>query len=287
MASRGRGRGGLGHGASRPPGRSNASGVGGGAAPGGASRPKTPGSVKELATYLHSLNDSNFQAYGDMFSEMVLDYSKKGKERMQEAVDLIFETTVQSRDYAALGARVCEKITQEAAGDSAEKREHRAEFRRLLFVQIQGNFKNRESIRVQSIETWLAIFAFMCEVSPRVKIGDKPFTPLSKAILSAVEFLLGQEDIVFDEIDCICSGLRVCGKRIEEQCQERFEEIFTELRKKLIFGKNSCQARCSILELIEYRHMQWSDPNGTLLNFYSDAMADATAQDDLGEFQDN
>ena len=279
MATRGRGRGGAGHGAARP-GRSLASGVGGGAAPGG-SRPKTPGTVKELGTYLHSLNDSNFPAYGDMFAEMVLNFSKKGKDRLQEAVDLVFNTTVQSREYATLGAKVCEKITQESAGDVAEKRALRVEFRKLIFQQIQGNYKNKEAIRVQSIEAWLAIFAFMCEVSPRVKVGDKPFTALSKAILSTIEFLLGQEDVVFDEIDCICSCLKVCGKGIEEQCPEKFEEVFTELRKKLIFGKSSCQIRCSILELIEYRHMHWSDPNNKLLDFYVDAMADAAAEDEL------
>ena len=247
----------------------------------GGSKPKTPGSVKELRTYLHSLNDSNFQVYGDMFGDMVLDYSKKSKERLQEAVDLIFDTTVHSRDYAELGAKVCEKIAQEGAGDSDEKRTQRSEFRKLLLNQLHANFKNRESIRTQSIEAWLAIFAFMCEISPRLKVGDKSIMVLSKAILLAVEFLLEKEDIVSDEIDCICSSLKVCGKGIEEQCPERFEEIFTELRKRLILGKTSCQARCTILELIEFRHMQWSDPNNTLLNFYADAMADATAEDEL------
>lgn len=281
MASRGRGRGGgggVGHGTGRPPGRSHASG---GAAPGG-SKPKTPGNVKELGTYLHSLNDSNFQAYGEMFAEMVLDYSKKSKERLQETVELIFNTTTQSRDYASLGAKVCEKICQEVAGDSDDKRAVRSEFRKLLFTQIQGNFKNKESIRVQSIEAWLAIFAFMCEILPRVRMGGgKVFTPLCKAIFSSIEFLLAQKDIVFDEIDCMCSCLKVCGKEMEEQCPEKFEETFTELRRKLIFGKKGCQARCSILELIEFRYMRWSDPNNTLTDFYADAMADAAAQDEL------
>ena len=282
MASRGRGRGGLGHGAGRPPGRSLASGVGGGAAPGG-SKPKTPGSAKELSTYLHSLNDSNFQAYGDMFADMILEFSKKGKERLEEAVELIFSTTIQSRDYASLGAKVCEKIGSERAGDTDDKRELRVSFRKMLFNQLHVNFKNREAIRVQSIESWLAIFAFMCEISPRLLVGGKPFAPLSKAILSAIEFILGQENVVFDEIDCICSCLKVCGKVIEEQCSERFGEIFTELRKELIFGKRGCQARCSILELIEFRYMRWSDPNSTLIDFYADAMADATVQDELEE----
>ena len=283
MSSRGRGRGGVGHGAgASKPGRSLASGVGGGAASGG-SRPKTPGSIKELGTYLHSLNDSNFPAYGDMFAEMVLGYSKRGKEQLQEAVELIFDTTVQSREYAALGAKVCEKIVQESTGDEAEKKALRTEFRKLLFLQLQGNFKNKETIRVQSVEAWLGIFAFMCELSPRIIVAGKPFLALSKAILSTIEFLLSQEDVLFDEIDCICSSLKVCGKGVEEQCSEKFNEIFTELRKKLIFGKSasSCQVRCAILELIEYRYLHWSDPNNTLLDFYADAMADADAADTL------
>ena len=283
MSSRGRGRGGVGHGAgASKPGRSLASGVGGGAASGGG-RPKTPGSVKELRTYLHSLSDSNFPAYGDMFAEMVLDYSKKGKERLQEAVELIFDTTVQSREYAELGAKVCEKIVRESTEDEAEKKTLRGDFKKLLFLQFQRNYKNKEAIRVQSIEAWLAVFAFMCEVSPRVRVdpGEKLFAPLSKAILSTIEFLLDQEDILFDEIDCICSSLKVGGKGLEEQCPEKFNEIFTELRKKLIFGKHGCQARCAILELIEYRYLHWSDPNNTLLDFYADAMADAAAEDSL------
>ena len=278
MSSRGRGRGGVGHGAgaSRPGGGAASAGGGGG-------RPKTPGSIKELGTYLRSLSDSNFAAYGDMFAEMVLSYSKRGTERLQEAVELIFDTTVQSREYAELGAKVCEKIVRDCAGDEAEKKALRGEFKKLLFLKFQQNYKNKEATRVQSVEAWLAIFAFMCEVSPRVRVdpGEKLFAPLSKAILSTIEFLLDQEDVLFDEIDCICSSLKVCGKGIEEQCPEKFNEIFTELRKKLIFGKNGRQARCAILELIEYRYMHWSDPNNTLLDFYADAMADAAAEDTL------
>ena len=276
MSSRGRGRGGIGHGAgaSRPGGGAASAGGGGG-------RPKTPGSIKELGTYLRSLNDSNFPAYGDMFAEMVLSYSIKGTERLQEAVELIFDTTVQSREYAELGAKVCEKIVKDCVGDEAEKKALRVEFRKLLFLKFQHNYKNKEAMRVQSVEAWLAIFAFMCEVSPRIRVGETPFLALSKAILSTIEFLLEQEDVLFDEIDCICNSLKVCGKGIEEQCPEKFKEIFTELRKKLIFGKNGRQARCSILELIEYRYMHWSDPNNTLLDFYADAMADAAAEDTL------
>ena len=276
MSSRGRGRGGVGHGAgaSRPGGGAASAGGGGG-------RPKTPGSIKELGTYLRSLNDSNFPAYGDMFAEMVLSYSKKGTERLQEAVELIFDTTVQSREYAELGAKVCEKIVRDCVGDETEKKALRGEFRKILFQKFQYNYKNKEAMRVQSVEAWLAVFAFMCEVSPRVRVGETPFVPLSKAILSTIEFLLEQEDVLFDEIDCICNSLKVCGKGIEEQCPEKFKEIFTELRKKLIFGKNGRQARCSILELIEYRYMHWSDPNNTLLDFYADAMADAAAEDTL------
>lgn len=276
MASRGRGRG-----KNYPrPGRGGQSRGGGG---GGGGGQKVPSNAEELGTYLHSLNDSNFDAYGAMFADMVLNYSSN-EHKLEEAVSLIFDATVQSRDYAPLGAKVCEKVAMASNEDEPDpKHQVRSEFRKMLMKRFHFEFNQKEQIRTTSIEAWLGVFTFLCEVYARIKVNDEPIKVLGSAIMSVVQFHFDQLDIVPDEIDCICSNLKLCGRLVEKQNPEKFMKVFTELRKRVISRKTSCQARCAILELIEYRHMGWHDPQKTLDKFYIDAMADAVAEDELGE----
>lgn len=272
MASRGRGRG-----KSPRPGRGGHSSTTGGV-------PKVPSNVDGLGTYLHSLNDSNFDIYGETFADMVLSYSSN-EQKLQETVNLIFDTTVESRDYAKLGAKVCEKIAMPASevGEPDSKLSVRSEFRMMLIKRFHFEYKQKEKIRTNSIEAWLGIFTFLCEIYARLRVNNEPIKVCGNAILSIIQFHLDQMDVVPDEIDCICNNVKLCGQLLEKQNLEEFEKVFTELRKRVISRKTSCQARCAILELIEYRHMGWVDPQKTLEKFYVDAMADAVAEDELGE----
>lgn len=243
--------------------------------------PKIPKNVDSLGTYLFSLNESNFELYGGTFAEMVSGYSST-REKLQEAVDLIYDATVSDRDSAKLGAMVCEKIITSSASSERAQSSFPAEFRKSLLGRFQTDFKQKDQLRSQSVESWLGIFAFLCHFYITIKIGGEPIAVMGKSILSSVDNLLQKPDVVDDEIDCICTHLKLCGAILEVKQPEQFEQVIISLRKILISPQSSCMVRCVILELVEYKHMGWKDPGKVLDKFYVDALADAVAQDELG-----
>ena len=140
-----------------------------------------------------------------------------------------------------------------------------------------------KEIRSNSIELWLGIFAFLCEIYHSIKVAGEPMKVVGTAILHNIESMLGNKDVVDDEFDCICTKLKVCGRLLEEQEPTRIGKILDTLRKHVISGKSSCQRRCYIMELIEFKQLGWTDAGGSLDKFYVDAIADAIAQDEVGE----
>lgn len=293
MAHRGRGgsgRGGGGRGRGRdlgviPPARNSGPGQAQASGKPVKRTPKVPANVKELGNYLHSLDDSNLRMYGDTFADMVLGYSTND-ERLQEAVDLIFDTTVSDRQYAELGAKICANIVMGSSADGSEtdaKSSARANFRKALLGRFQVEYKNKEATRANSIETWLSIFAFLCEVYMQIKAGNEPIKVVGKAILSTINYLLNLPDVVDDEVEAVCMYTKLCGKQLETAEPSQVENLMVTLRTKVISKKSSSRTRCLVMEVLELRCMGWSDPDKKLDDFYVDALLDAIAEDELGD----
>lgn len=244
---------------------------------------KSPKSIKELSDYLQTLSVDNISHYGQMFADMVLDFISisTSQDNMTSTIELIFTTTVESREYTSLGAKVCQKIVMSLPSDSDQKKAQRNLFRKTLLGRFQSEYGNREMTRKVSIESWLAIFSFLCEIFNCIQVNDKPLAVIGKAILSGMEWILSLKDIIDDEIECICEKLKVLGKTLEAISRDKVLSVFCLLRTKIISQSTSCRSRCIILELIEFRAMGWIDKDNELDTFYMDAVADATAEDDL------
>lgn len=250
----------------------------------GTSTPKIPKDIQGLGTYLFSLNESNFKQYGFVFSEMVIGYSSS-EEKLEEAVDMIYDTTNSNRDSAKLGAMICETIINSEANDTVARSQIRTLFRKSLLAHFQTDFKQKDALRGRSVESWLGVFAFLCQIYKLIQINAQPIAVMGKSILTSIENTLHKQDVVDDEIDCICTQLKECGNLLENHHSEKFEAIFTELRRLIIKRQTSCMVRCVVLELIELRYMNWSDPKKMLDKFYVDALADAVAEDELANTQ--
>ena len=269
MATRGRGRGRGGHrlhkvGETQPSER----------------KPKPVRSLSELSEYLHTLNEPNFPNYGQMFSDMTLEFASSSPENMNSTVDLIFSTTIESRDHATLGARVCQKIVMHVPTDTESKKAQRTLFRQTLLGRFQSEYSKKDSTRKVSIESWLAIFSFLCEIFNYVRVNDNPLSVIGKAILSTMEWLLNLADVIDDEIECVCDNLKSIGATLETVSAEKTSLVFSALRTKIISRTTTCRIRCISLEVVEYRAMGWQDKKNELESYYMDAIADAAAEDE-------
>lgn len=238
-------------------------------------RKPIPKSIEELSQYLHSLNEQNVEIHGFEFANMVHMFS--GNEiKLSGVVDLIFNTACAHRDYSTLGAKVCMFII---CGEVDER--IGTQFRQKLLLRFQSEVARMREIRNGSIEKWLGIFAFLCEVYSQVTVSGMPIQIVGKAIIQNIEIMVNDSDVIDDEIDCICSKLKTCGKSLEDQFPNKLKNILTSLRKHVISKKSSCQRRCDIMEIIELKHLGWNDSTRSLDEFYVDARADAVVEDEI------
>ena len=221
---------------------------------------------------------------GAEFADMVLDFAtdeeKLDEEKLDDTVSLIFDATVSDWQYSQLGGEVCKLVIEGGSSKSASHDEACSLFKHKLINRFQAEFKKMKAIRDKSIESWLGIFAFICEVYTIIKAGGKPIKVIGKAIIKYTQIMLEDSDTLDDEIYCICSKLKICGKMLEEDAPELFANTMATLRRQIIFKNCSCVRRCYVLELIELKNSQWTDPTGSLDRFYLDAGADAAVQDE-------
>ena len=238
--------------------------------------PKLPQTVQGLSKYLESLADGdNLKNYGATFAKMFWEFCSD-EERFQEAVMLIIDTTVTDRDYVHLGVQVCQLIMEEAQG---------VKFRQALMRWFQQEFRAKAETRAISIEKWLSIFAFMCEMHSCVLVGGQPITVLGRAIYTGIDFLLEQPDKHDDEIECICSSLKLSGQNLETIDRSKMDRLVDKLRTIAISKTSSCRVRCLVIEVLELRAMGWNDAEKTLEQFYIDGLMDAIVQDEVDNDQ--
>lgn len=242
--------------------------------------PRTPRSFEELTEYLYSLNEGNIHIHGAEFADMVIRFADN-ESKLAKTVDLIFDTTIESRDYSKLGGTVCQLIVDRGTQDGNSSTVG-SDFKQKLLRRFQSELKANEEIRARSIEQWLGIFAFLCEVYFKIKVGGAPISVVGNAILKYTDKMLANPDIIDDEVDTICMKLKKCGKLLEHQDAGMMEKIITALRKQVISSKSSCQRRCVIMELIELKQLGWNDISGKLDDFYIDAITDAIVEDEIG-----
>ena len=244
-------------------------------------QPTTPNNVDKLKERLLSLNEGNIGTYGERFVEMVLDFSTN-EDKLREAVTLIFDVVVEERDNASLGAKIFLIISQSKPNESQAAASKRTLFLKSLLSRFQVEFGQKEATRAGSIEHWLSVFSFCCEVFHRVRIRGAPISVAGKAIIKSMEWLLSIEDCDDDEIECVCTYLKTFGKELNK---DQVKKVIVLLRKQAVSRKSSCKTRCVVLEVLEYRAMGWQDIDHELDEFYLDAISDAAVEDDLANMK--
>lgn len=245
---------------------------------------KTPSTIKELASYLHSLDEDNLSKFGPAFSEMATNFVKVSPEkRTSELVSLLYSTVTSSKEYATLGARVCQEIF--GTGDlTRPDLEMRKQMRRELLMTCQKQYKNRESIRRRSIEEWLALYSFIMELFCYLRVGGECVWILGGAVVDATLFTLEQKNLDDDEVECICISLKGIAAILEgnEKTKQKFSGcVVPKLRSLAISRQSSERTTCMIMEFLEFRARGYQDPGREISDFYVDALADAVANDDM------
>ena len=110
------------------------------------------------------------------FADLVHKYMSGSSVSLNQTLNLIFDTVVGCKENAILEAKVCGAIM--IATNRYEK--EATTFYQAMLLRIQAEHNRREETRAQSIEAWLSIFAFVCELFLTIRIQRRPIPVMEK-----------------------------------------------------------------------------------------------------------
>lgn len=239
-----------------------------------------PTSLDQLKKYLYSLTLSNFVKYGDVFGSMARGYLTMKPQELTAVTSLILEAAIDTKENTKLGAMVCKAIIY-PDNLPAEQENSAKAFRNTIIESLHKKYEEKKQIRKNSIESWLAIFSFLCDLYNCLHVpSGKALKLIGKVILEACKFMFENPDCDDDEIECMCMHLKNNGKELEEQEASDVERVVSELRTLTISRSSTERVRCVCMDLIEYRANGYSDPCNKLSDYYLVALQDAIANDE-------
>jgi len=239
-----------------------------------------PASLDQLKEYLYSLTLDNFRKYGEIFGQMALGYLTIKPKEVTGVASMVLEAATDSKETTRLGAMVCKVIIYPDSLPEEQESAAKA-FRNTIIELLHKRYEDKKQIRKKSIEYWLAIFSFLCDLYYCLHLpSGKSWNFIGKIILEACKFMFDCNDCDDDEIECICLHLKNNGKMLEEADPLGVDCIVSELRSRVISRKTTERARCLCMDLIEYRARGYSDPDNKLSDYYLVALQDAIANDE-------
>lgn len=243
-----------------------------------------PKSLKELEQYLYSLTLENFGKFGKQFGLMTRGYLTIRPKEVTAVASMILEAAMSSKETTRLGAMVCKATIYPDSLPEDQESASKA-FRNTMIELLHKKYEERKQIRKISIESWLAVFSFLCDSYHFLHLpSGKALNLVGKAILEACRFMIDNEDCDDDEIECICLHLKNNGKILEEEESVEVEHIVAELRTRVISRTSRERVRCLCMDLIEYRARGYCDPDNKLSNYYLVALQDAIANDETAQY---
>ena len=239
-----------------------------------------PTRLDQLKEYLYSLTVGNFGKFGEKFGQMARGYLMVKTKEVSAVASMVLEAAMTSKETTRLGAMVCKAIIYPDSLPEEQQSVARV-FRNTVIELLHKRYEERKQIRKKSIETWLAVFSFLCDSYHYLHLpSGKALSVIGKAILEACKFMLDNDDCDDDEIECMCLHLKNNGKMLEAENPSDVEHVMSELRTRVISRKTTERGRCLCMDLIEYRARGYCDPDNKLSDYYLVALQDAIANDE-------
>ena len=239
-----------------------------------------PSSLDQLKEYLYSLTHDNFGRFGEKFGRMARGYLMVKTKEVNVVASTVLEAAMSSKETTRLGAMVCKAIIYPDCLPEEQQGAAKA-FRNTVIELFHHKYEERKQIRKNSIESWLAVFSFLCDLYHYLHLpSGKALNVIGKSILEACKFMLDNNDCDGDEIECMCLHLKSNGKMLEAENPLEVERVVSELRTQVISRKTTERGRCLCMDLIEYRARGYCDPDNKLSDYYLVALQDAIANDE-------
>ncbi|XP_030638485.1 MIF4G domain-containing protein A [Chanos chanos] len=164
---------------------------------------------------------------------------------------------------------VCYAIVQTEA-----KQCNTSVFRRKLLTRLQQEFSAREETRKRSIQEWVCVVTFICNIFDYLKVNNEPMVALVDPIYDCL-FRLARPDALLndEEVNCLVVQLHRVGEQLERMNSQRMDELFYLLRDGFLLQESlSSMTRLQLLEILEFRASGWTLTDTAQHYYYSEVV---------------
>ncbi|XP_078257992.1 MIF4G domain-containing protein B isoform X1 [Rhinoraja longicauda] len=155
---------------------------------------------------------------------------------LEKVASVIVEQSMKDLVFSKEAGRICYTIVQ-----AENKQGGNSNFRRYILNRLQQEFLVKEQVRDRSINAWVCLVTFICNVFDYLKV------------------------------DCLVVQLHRIGEQLQRTSTQRMDELFCLVRDGfLLQAPLSSLSRLLLLEIIEFRAGSWKMSDSAQKYYYSE-----------------
>ncbi|XP_061557504.1 MIF4G domain-containing protein B isoform X2 [Phycodurus eques] len=180
-----------------------------------------------------------------------------GSVNLEKVSNIIVDQSLKDQVFSKEAGRICYTIVQAEA-----KQNNGSTFRRNLLNRLQQEFKEREETRARSLQEWVCLVTFICNIYDYLKVNNTPIVALVQPVYDCL-MRLAQPDALMNEEE-----LHRIGEQLEKSSSQRMDELFYLLRDGFLLQESlTSMARLLLMEILEFRAGGWV-LSGTAHRYY-------------------
>ncbi|KAK7096088.1 CBP80/20-dependent translation initiation factor-like isoform X2 [Littorina saxatilis] len=225
--------------------------------------------LQDLENELNSLNfdptDADLQRI-----EQLGTLGLTNSEDSQAIAKLVYEKVLQSREFAKAAAMVSDRLSN--------LQKEGTNFRSAVLSLVQVDYKGREELQKKSRNRFLGFLSFLTQLFGTMRlVSGEVMQPLVNPIYDCCDLVLETDSIDEDECECLSQQLQQIGRELQDNGEDRMQQLMDTCRSKIITEQTKPQVRCFLLELLEFYLRRWQMAPNDVTRFYCDTIADIMA----------
>ncbi|XP_051888883.1 MIF4G domain-containing protein B [Pristis pectinata] len=188
---------------------------------------------------------------------------------LEKVASVIVEQSMKDLVFSKEAGRICYTIVQ-----AENKQSGNSNFRRCVLNRLQQEFLVKEQIRENSVNAWVCLVTFICNVFDYLKVNNMPMMALVNPVYDCL-MRLAQPDALQneEEVDCLVQQLHRIGEQLQKTSTQRMDDLFCLLRDGFLLQERpSSLSRLLLLEIIEFRAGGWKMSDSAQKYYYSEVV---------------
>lgn len=188
---------------------------------------------------------------------------------LEKVASVIVEQSLKDLVFSKEAGRICYTIVQAECKQSGN-----SVFRGKLLNRLQQEFLAKDDIRSGSVNEWVCLVTFICNIFDYLKVNNMPMMVLVNPVYDCLMRLAEPDSLQNEEeVDCLVLQLHRIGEQLERMNVPRMDELFCLLRDGFLLQKRpSSLSRLLLLEIIEFRAGAWKMSDMAQKYYYSEVV---------------